>query len=77
MARLNRARGQEGKRAKGYSKVLGGDTHKTKTKNDVVRLDGEIAVAVPRATPPRIAVPGAATNNFSTFSITMCITINP
>ena len=59
-ARLNRAKGQKGK---GLFRSPGGETHKTKTKIVVVRLDGAIAAAVRRATPPRIDVPGAATNH--------------
>ncbi|MDE5075234.1 MAG: hypothetical protein O4749_03890 [Trichodesmium sp. St5_bin2_1] len=41
-------------------KSAGGETHKTKTNIVVVRLVRVIVVAVRRATPPRIEVPGAA-----------------
>ena len=56
-ARLNRAKGQKGK---GLFKSPGGETHKTKTKRVADRLDRVKVVAVRRATPPRIDVPGAA-----------------
>ena len=56
-ARLHRAKGQK---SKGLFKSPGGETHKTKTNIVVVRLVGIIVVAVRRATPPRIVVPGAA-----------------
>ena len=61
-ARLHRAKGQK---SKGLFKSPGGETHKTKTKIVDDRLDRAIAVAVRRATPPRIGVPGAATTNYS------------
>ena len=61
-ARLNRAKGQK---SKGLFKSPGGETHKTKTNTEVVRLVREIEVAVRRATPPRKVEPGAATINSS------------
>ena len=59
-ARLNRAKGQK---SKGLFRSPGGETHKTKTNNVVVRLDRAIEAAVRRATPPRIEEPGAATKH--------------
>ena len=56
-ARLKRAKGQK---SKGLFKSPGGETHKTKTNIVEVRLDRVKVVAVRRATPPRNAVPGAA-----------------
>ena len=73
-ARLNRARGQEGK---WLFKSPGRDTYKTKTNIVVDRHDGAIVEATRRATPPRIDDPGAATKYFYTFSITIFVTINP
>ena len=53
-------KGQKGKRAKGYLRALGGETHKTKTNIAADRLVQVIEVAVRRATPPRTDAPGAA-----------------
>ena len=69
-ARLHRAKGQK---SKGLFKSPGGETHKTKTNIAVDRHDGNRVVAVRRATPPRIAEPGAATTN---FSIAITISLN-
>ena len=63
-ARLNRAKGQKGK---GLFKSPGGETHKTKTNIDAVRLVREIEVAVRRATQPRIVEPGAAASTTTHF----------
>ena len=63
LARLKRAKGQK---SKGLFKSPGGETHKTKTNIDVVRLVRDIEAAVRRATPPRIEVPGAASYYFFT-----------
>ena len=56
-ASKKRAKGQKGK---GLFKSPGGETHKTKTNIEEDRLDRDKVVAVRRATPPRIVVPGAA-----------------